>query len=80
MIHTNYGYAINLEKNDRIQLENLLHFSEKNFIDFYFNKKNYDYIKKQLKENNYKKIFDKQYDTEREIIYTKDNKTLYLYL
>jgi len=80
MVHTNYGYAINLEKSDRLKLENLLSFSEKNFIDFYFNKANYCYIKKELKNNGWKKNYEKKYDTETEIIYEKENKRIFIYL
>ena len=80
MVHTNYGYAINLEKSDRLKLENLLSFSEKNFVDFYFNKANYDYIKKELKKNDWKKMYEKKYGCETEIIYQKENKKIFIYL
>lgn len=80
MFTTNYGYAINLEKSDRQRLENLLSFSEKTFVDFYFNKLNYQYIKKELKEEGYKKTYEKKYDNETEIIYEKQNKKIFIYL
>jgi hypothetical protein len=80
MIHTNYGYAIGLEKIDRLKLENLLSFSGKNFIDFFFNKANIDYIKKELKNNNWKKTYEKKYEFERELIYEKQNKKIFIYL
>lgn len=80
MVHTNYGYAIGLEKCDRLKLEHLLSFSGKNFIDFFYNKMNYNYIKKELKDNGWIKTYDKTHDCERELIYEKNNKKIFIYL
>lgn len=74
-----YGYYINIGNTEKEQLEHILEFSGFR-VDFQFYVKNWEWIKKQLKEIGYVKEYEKKYEGEVEVIYKMDDKKLYFYI
>ena len=80
MTNSNYGYSFNLEKEDKNQLDSLIYFSHKNDVDFYFNENNLYLIEKILNKNDFKKVSEEDTGKEKEIIYKKEGKEIFLYI
>jgi hypothetical protein len=75
-----YGYCLNINEDDKEDLRHILIFSDFK-VDFTFYIRNWEWIKKQMKESGYVKEYEKKYDTETEVIYSlNSDKKLYYYI
>lgn len=74
----NYGYYVNLEKVDKEEIEHLIEFTTATDLLFY--NKNLDYILKELRQLDWDMIEENEYETEKELIFLKGNKKIFLYV
>lgn len=76
-MNKNYGYHINLEKKDRQEIEHLIEFTTNTDLLFY--KKNLNYILNELRQLDWDKVEENQYEAEKELIFKRGIKKLFLY-
>lgn len=74
----NYGYHVNLEKIDKEDIEHLIEFTTPTDLLFY--SKNIDYILKELRMHDWDMVEQNDYDQEKELIFLKGNKKIFLYV
>ena len=77
-MNKNYGYHVNLNKNDKEELEHLIEFTTSTDLLFY--SKNLDYILKELRILDWDLVEENEYESEKELIFLKGIKKIFLYV